>query len=160
MNRFEKVIAILDAAVGGSTAPVGVHTAFWRGVTRDQLVAKIVIGVPLITVGDGAGSNLVRALKGETPFGADLGNPDADFRRMPVGWPPVSPADIAFIEAWIDDGCPLDPVPAAATLTWRRTSAAAASSRTDDIWFTDPKVGWAVNSDGKIQKTTMAGRPG
>ena len=76
MNRFEKVIQILDNAVGGPTAPVSFHGAFWRGVTRNDFVAKPIFGLPLITVGDGAGSNLVKALKGETPFGADQGNAD------------------------------------------------------------------------------------
>ncbi|MBW4478203.1 MAG: hypothetical protein KME54_15390 [Tolypothrix brevis GSE-NOS-MK-07-07A] len=32
-----------------------------------------------------------------------------------------------------------------------------ASSRTDDIWFIDPMVGWAVNSNGHIIKTTDGG---
>ena len=74
MNRFEKVIQILDKGVGGPTAPVGFHGAFWRGVTRNDFVAKAIFGLPLITVGNGAGSNLVKALKGEAPFGADLPN--------------------------------------------------------------------------------------
>ena len=106
MNRFERVVHILDAAVGGPDAPVGFHGGFWRDVTRDAFVARKVFGLPLISIGDGAGSNLVKALKGESPFGADSGNPDADFNRMPSGLPPVSPAEIAFIEEWIDAGCP------------------------------------------------------
>jgi photosystem II stability/assembly factor-like uncharacterized protein len=78
---------------------------------------------------------------------------------MPSGRPPVSPANIAFIEKWIDDGCPEDPlVDPAAPLAWRRTNAPVASSRTDDIWFIDPLTGWAVNSDGAIVKTSDGGR--
>lgn len=75
MNRFQRVIEILDRAVGGPGAFVGVHGAFWQNITRNDFVARKVLGLPLITVGDGAGSNLVKALKGQLPFGADL--PDA-----------------------------------------------------------------------------------
>jgi photosystem II stability/assembly factor-like uncharacterized protein len=42
-------------------------------------------------------------------------------------------------------------------LQWFATNAPTASSRTDDIWFVDPMIGWAVNSDGKILKTTDGG---
>lgn len=157
MTRFEQVINILDTAVGGPSAPVGFHGAFWRGLTRNLFVAKKVFGLPLIAVGNGAESNLVKALKGETPFGADSGNPEADFNRMPSGRPPVSTSDIALIQKWIDDGCPEEPVLAAGGLRWRKTAAPPASSRTDDIWFLNPDVGWAVNSDGNILKTTDGG---
>lgn len=157
MTRYEQVIAILDASVGGPSAPVGFpHAAFWRGLTRDQFVIRKVLGLPLVTVGDGAGSTLVKALKGETPFGSDLGNPNADYRRMPAGMAPVPATEIAFIEQWINDGCP-EHDPAAAALTWRKTNAPIASSRTDDCWFIDPDTGWAVNSDGNILKTTDGG---
>src|SRR5215213_1243229 len=36
---------------------------------------------------------------------------------------------------------------------WVKTKAPTASSRTDDIWFIDENVGWAVNSNGQILKT-------
>lgn len=155
MTRFEKVIQILDAAVGGPTAPVGFHSAFWRGLTRNAFVAKNVMGLDLIAIGNGAGSNLVKALKGEAPFGADLPDPpqDATTSRMPSGRAPVSPANIAFIQKWIDDGCPEDQIVVAQPLRWRRTNAPMAI-RTDDICFLDHNTGWAVNSDGKILKTT------
>lgn len=42
-------------------------------------------------------------------------------------------------------------------LQWFATNAPSASSRTDDIWFVDPMIGWAVNSDGKILKTNDGG---
>ena len=44
-----------------------------------------------------------------------------------------------------------------AQLQWRPTNAPLASSRTDDIWFLDPVVGWAVNSNGQILKTSDGG---
>ena len=46
----------------------------------------------------------------------------------------------------------------ASALTWRRTNAPLASSRTDDIWFASADVGWAVNSNGNIIKTEDGGR--
>lgn len=157
MNRYEKVLSILDDAVGGPAAPVGFHGAFWRGLTRDQFVAKKVFGLALVTVGDGAGSTLVKAFKGELPFGADTGNVDADFNRMPSGMPALLTADIDFIKKWIDEGCLEDEFVSASPLLWRKTNAPTASSRTDDIWFLDPQVGWAVNSDGNILKTSDGG---
>lgn len=36
---------------------------------------------------------------------------------------------------------------------WVKTNAPTASSRTDDIWFVNENVGWAVNSNGQILKT-------
>jgi hypothetical protein len=107
MNRFLRVKEILDTAVGGPTAPVGgPHRAFWRNQTRDQFVGFEVLGLPLVTLGQGDVSNLVKALRGENPFGRDTGTADAEFRRMPAGRPPVLPDQIAFIARWIDDGCP------------------------------------------------------
>ena len=66
MTTFRRIIAILDLAVGGPSAFVGAHGAFWRGVTRDQFVQKKVFGQPLVVIGNGAGSNLVQALKGKS----------------------------------------------------------------------------------------------
>jgi photosystem II stability/assembly factor-like uncharacterized protein len=40
---------------------------------------------------------------------------------------------------------------------WHRTNAPVASSRTDDVFFIDPNVGWAVNSNGQVLKTTDGG---
>lgn len=113
MNRFERVIQILDDAIGGPDVSIGAHGAFWRGVPRDEFVTKKVFGRDLVVVGQGASSNLVKALKGETPFGNDLpdASPDAVFPRMPAGLDPVATQDIAFIEEWIDEGCLEDPLP-------------------------------------------------
>lgn len=45
-------------------------------------------------------------------------------------------------------------MPIPSTFRWSKTNAPTASSRTDDIWFLDENVGWAVNSNGQILKTT------
>jgi hypothetical protein len=107
VNRFQQVQAILDTAVGGSNAAVGgPHGPFWRHQTRDQFVAFSIIGLPLVALGNGSGSNIVKALRGESPFGQDIGTPGATIDRMPAGLAPMPEDQIAFISAWIDDGCP------------------------------------------------------
>ena len=108
MSRFQQVIGILDDAIGGPDTNIRAHRAFWRGLTRDEFVAKTIFGHDLVTVGNGKVSNLVRALKGQVPFGSDLPSPppDSEIRRMPAGLPEVAADAIAFIEQWIDDGCP------------------------------------------------------
>jgi photosystem II stability/assembly factor-like uncharacterized protein len=159
VNRFERVVEILDESIGGPDADFSAHGTFWRGLTRDQLVAfKVFDRDQLLVVGDGAASNLVKALKGEAPFGRDLVTrpPGARIPRMPVGLDPVTTENIAFIQAWIDDGCPEDTEPAPETASWRPTTAPPAR-RYDDIWFRSPTVGWAVNSNGQILHTTDGG---
>lgn len=150
---FRRVIDILDEAIGGPQVGIGAHRAFWRGLTREEFVAKKVFGKALVILGDGANSNLVLALKGQAPFGADLSDPPAGatISRMPAGLSPVPADSIAFIEGWINDGCP-DETPPAQPF-WRVTNAPEASSRTDDIWFLDHNRGWAVNSNGQILHT-------
>jgi photosystem II stability/assembly factor-like uncharacterized protein len=163
MTRYERVLVILDDAIGGPDSNIGVHGAFWRGLSRDQFVAKKVQGRQLLIVNDGAGSNLTKALKGQAPFGADLPTPPpgALLSRMPAGFDPVPDDEIAFIEKWISEGCREDEFvanpPAGAVLVWRPTNAPVASSRTDDIWFLDPAIGWAVNSNGQIIHTEDGG---
>ena len=159
MGRFERVTSILDEAVGGPEASFANHGPFWREKTRDQFVALRVRGKVLLVVGDGAGSNLVKALRGQEPFNeesADPPPPGAELPRMPVGLDAVSAPDIDFIQTWIDDGCPEDDEPAASGFAWRPTNAPP-TQRYDDIWFATPELGWAVNSDGKIFQTRDGG---
>jgi hypothetical protein len=106
MERYQEIIDILDNAVGGSAAPVGAHGAFWHGKTRDQFIATNVFGQKLLLPGDGANSNIIKALSAQAPFGMDVGKPGATFRRMPAGRPPVPDEKIAVIKKWIDDNCP------------------------------------------------------
>lgn len=106
MGRYQKIIDILDKAVGGSAASVGAHGPFWRGKTLEQFVAAVVFGQKLLSPGDGKGSNLIKALRGEAPFGADIGTPEAIFRRMPAGRRAVTAKQVDAIQQWIDDGCP------------------------------------------------------
>lgn len=156
MSAFQRVIDILDAAIGGPDVGIAGHGAFWRGLTRDEFVVHRVFNRDLLVVGRGAESNLVKSLRGEAPFGSDLDDPPpgASIPRMPFGLPPVADDDIAFIEEWIDQGCP-EAVPPAG-MTWRPTDAPPAT-RYDDIWFVTESRGWAVNSNGQIMRTADGG---
>jgi hypothetical protein len=107
---FDDVVAILDKSVGGPDADVASHGPFWRGVPRDRFVEMKVGGRNLVTLGDGANSNLVLSLKGEAPFGSDLDDPPigAVTPVMPAYLDPVAAEEISAIEQWINDGCPAD----------------------------------------------------
>lgn len=75
--------------------------------------------------GRGAASGLILGLKGLPPFDG------SQFPRLPWGGKPVSISDVAFIEKWIDDGCPAtDPPPSAAsanTVTMAALASGAAA---------------------------------
>jgi hypothetical protein len=53
--------------------------------------------MPILSVGNGEGSNFVLALRGIAPF---------PFQRMPPGGPPFSEDQIRPIVDWINAGCP------------------------------------------------------
>lgn len=110
MKRYAKVQDILETSVGGMT--IGAHGNFWRAITLDQFVVRSVFGLRLVEPGNGADSNLVKALRGQAPFGDDVTPPapGAIFPRMPFDLSPVDDSNIAFIAKWIDDGCPDDDV--------------------------------------------------
>jgi hypothetical protein len=108
MKRYDRVKQILDAAV--QNKDIGAHHAFWRTLDLAAFLAKKVYGKQLVALGDGPHSNLVLALRGQAPFGQDIGTPGANIARMPKGFPPVPPDDIKFIEKWITDRCPDDDV--------------------------------------------------
>lgn len=111
-SRYARVKAILAAAAGDSPSNYGGLGAFWE-FPLDQLIEAKVFGLRLIAPaiqmsccddGDSrsAGSGLIRALRGASPF---------DGSRFPPfmwGGNRVSDEDIEFIADWIDDGCPAD----------------------------------------------------
>jgi hypothetical protein len=106
MTTFTQVKIILDRLINGQE--IRMHGPFWRGATRDEFVALTVMGLPLLVVGDPAGSNLVKALRGNAPFGRDV-QPrpvGARINRMPSRRPPATKEDIEYIESWIQAGCP------------------------------------------------------
>lgn len=106
---FSKVVRLLESAVRGFR--VGAHHNFWRGVTRDEFVSMSVFGHALVARRedgsfDAAGSNLIKALRGEPPFdGADPADPSR-MPRMPADHPPMPPEAVEYIYRWIEAGCP------------------------------------------------------
>jgi hypothetical protein len=103
---FLELQDMLDRILG--TGPAPRHGLFWRGVSRDEFVAKRVYGIQVIVVNDPAASGLVKALRGLAPFGSDLTPRPAGavMPRMPMRRPPASEEDIVKIEEWIRGGCP------------------------------------------------------
>jgi len=106
MGPYSRVLDILEASVSGEQ--ISFHGNFWRGKTRDEFVALVVYGKPIIQLGDGEGSTLVKALRAVRPFGNDIEprTPGALYPRMPARRPPVDNESIAFISDWITSGCP------------------------------------------------------
>jgi hypothetical protein len=107
MTGFHEVQQTLDRILATGRPN---HGPFWRGVSRDQFVNLKVWGLPLVVPGDPGRSNLVRALRGLSPFGADQNPrpPGAVFQRMPAGGlPAAAEVDIVLIEQWIGAGCPV-----------------------------------------------------
>lgn len=109
---FSKLVRLLESAVRGFR--VGAHHNFWRDVTRDEFVSMSVFGYPLVARRkdgsfDAAGSNLIKALRGEPPFDRVEADPPGDpsrFPRMPAEHPPMPPEAIEYIYRWIEAGCP------------------------------------------------------
>ncbi|HEY7427189.1 MAG TPA: hypothetical protein VH682_23345 [Gemmataceae bacterium] len=101
-TRFDRVGEILERAAGDGHPSHSGAGRFWN-LPRAAFLQTVVYGLKVVeTEGEnrGARSNLVKALKGEAPFDG------TDFERMPLGRDAVAPADIAFIQQWIDEGCP------------------------------------------------------
>jgi hypothetical protein len=110
MKRYDRVLDILDTAVNHEV--IGAHGNFWRGKTREQFIAMKVFGKLLIAPSAAADSNIVKAMRGLSPFGIDIDPPPdgAVFDRMPAERPAIPELSIQFIEKWINDGCPDDDV--------------------------------------------------
>ncbi len=152
---FDDIKKILDDSIAawklrtGRDPRLTVHSSKFSWETKDDLLAAEAFGHRLVQpelvgkAGGGATANLVIALK--DPSGVDF------WGQMPAGGPFLPDDKIGKIAEWIEAGAPDKP------LQWRPTGAPVASSRTDDIWFLNPKVGWAVNSNGHVLKTTDGG---
>jgi ferritin-like protein len=98
-SEWRMVRRILNAAAGFGSP---LHGRFWNVPLATFLATPINGLSPIAPAGPNRGrdSNLVKALKGESPF--DSGN----IGRMPRNRQPVAPKLIAVIEDWIDRGCP------------------------------------------------------
>ena len=134
-SRYERVKQILDNASGDAHPSYQGYDRFWN-LPHAQFLQVTLYGIRMIAPssglslvgaapakscchgpaepapaaapqpGRGAASGLIKGLKGQAPFDG------SQFPKLPWGGSPVSYDDIAFIEQWIDDGCPEhDPTP-------------------------------------------------
>ena len=122
-SRYDRVKQILDEASGDVHPSYQGHDRFWN-LPHAQFLEVSLYGVRMIApaqdssgsapgkscchgpaavglqTGRGASSGLIKGLKGQPPFDG------SQFPKLPWGGSPVGFEDIAFIEKWIDDGCP------------------------------------------------------
>ena len=102
-THFPDIQKILDDAV--ENEDIGRHGPFWRNVTRDEFVAKIVFGCPILHTENGmfvgAQSQLVKILRAAITDCNQKPRP-----QMPVGFPVVPSEKIQIISDWIDAQCP------------------------------------------------------
>jgi hypothetical protein len=100
---FADIQQILDDAV--ENEDIGRHGAFWRNVTRDEFVAKVIFGCPILHTENGkfvgSKSQLVTVLRGPINDCNQTPRP-----RMPFGFGAVPAAKIQIISDWIDAQCP------------------------------------------------------
>ena len=98
-TRLTDVRRILNTVVGNRMPNHSGKGKFWN-LPRNDFVAAVVRGLPVVVPGDPAASGLIKAIRGTDPFDRP------PLYRMPRNGPYVSDADIAFIEGWIRDGAP------------------------------------------------------
>jgi len=102
-TRFPDIQKILDDAV--ENEDIGRHGPFWRNVTRDEFVARIVFECPILHTENGkfvgSKSQLVTILRGAITDCKGKPKP-----QMPRNFPAVSAEKIQTISDWIDAQCP------------------------------------------------------
>jgi hypothetical protein len=119
ISRFEQIQEILNSAVGNAEPIHEDQHRFWNKPLKEFLQIGSIYGVELIAPpgpNRGARSGLIKALKGEPPFG------DGGIPRMPLNRPPLALERIAFIEAWIDDDCPDQELDIAAVMSLKKAA--------------------------------------
>lgn len=90
------------SAAGGVGAPPPANSGCGCSASSADAGPPASSGLSGATPGRGAASGLIKGLKGEAPFDG------SQFPKLPWGGAEVAAEDIAFIEQWIDDGCPPD----------------------------------------------------
>lgn len=123
MPGLQQIQEMLERTLG--TRPMPNHDYFWRGKTRDALIATRVFDLPIIVSGQPDASNLLRAMRGATSDADGPNRLGADLLRALFRQVRVAEADIALLESWIRAGCPEVAPPAAPGI--RAADAAAPS---------------------------------
>jgi hypothetical protein len=79
------------------------HNYFWRGKTRDELVAAQVFGLTLVVPGRAEESNLLRAMKGSLANDGSANPVGVSLLRALFRQARFSERDVALLEAWISE---------------------------------------------------------
>src|SRR5262245_30944736 len=104
MPGLQQIQDMLERSLG--TRPMPNHDYFWRGRTRDELVATQVFGLHIIVPGGPDKSNLLLAMRGSL---SRDGGPDglgADLLRALFRQVRMAENDVVLLEQWIREGCP------------------------------------------------------
>lgn len=94
-----------------SEDPLASYCSFVDGdVPGGQATANPVTGkaLPILSKGDGEGSNIILALRGTPGSFWDKTDPNSPFGQMPAGGPYFSDDQIQELSDWISDGCTFD----------------------------------------------------
>lgn len=94
MAGLLEVRMVLERVLGSAAGPF--PYAFWRGLTRDELVDVQLLGRPLFVAGQPEESHLLTGLR----------DPATSPLRAFLGHTRATPDDLATLETWIRDGCP------------------------------------------------------
>lgn len=173
-SRYDRVRQILNDASGDVHPSYQGYDRFWN-LPHSEFLDVTIYGVRMIApareqpegppagsscchgskpasappqAGRGAASGLIKGLKGEPPFGG------SQFPKLPWGGQMVAFADIAFIEQWIDDGCPeTDAVPETASVSALLTLQALASGNIPHALHQGPTNAFRDTTGGvKVRK--------
>jgi hypothetical protein len=106
------------------------HNYFWRGKTRDELVATQVFGLTLVVPGRAEESNLLRAMKGLLANDGSANPVGLSLLRALFRQARFSERDVALLEAWISESCPEVPYKVKPTTAAVRAPVPAASDDT------------------------------
>jgi hypothetical protein len=131
MPGLQQIQDMLERMLG--TYPMPAHDYFWRGKTRDELVATEVFGVPILVPGRPDDSNLLRAMRGDKFGEGSVNRIGIDRLRKIFKDIRVAEADVDVLSAWIGQSCPeADPSKTRSTFAAGAMTLDAPAEATDD----------------------------
>jgi hypothetical protein len=131
MPGLQQIQDMLERMLG--TYPMPAHGYFWRGKTRDELVATEAFGVPILVPGRPDDSNLLRAMRGDKFGEGSVNRIGIDRLRKIFKDIRVAEADVDVLSAWIGQSCPeADPSKTRSTFAAGAMTLDAPAEATDD----------------------------
>ena len=128
MPGLQQIQDMLERQLG--TKSMSNHNYFWRGKTRDELVATKMFGLSIVVPGRPEESNLLRAMQGSLADRDTANRLGIDLLRALFRQVRMPARDVALFEAWIREGCP--EVASDMTEAAEAAKAAKAKAATDD----------------------------